>query len=71
MTLMAHILLHTSRDVWNVIWVAPGEPFLGPDKELKGFYQRELLLLLLLWTEGGGGRKNSKYWTVPPKNAGG
>lgn len=34
---MAHILLHTSRDVWNVILVAPVETFPGPNKELKGF----------------------------------
>lgn len=37
MTIMAHILLHTSREVWNVILVAPVQTFMGPNKELKGF----------------------------------
>lgn len=60
---MAHFLLHTSRDVWNVILLAPVEPFLGPNKELKGFIKESCCG----WREK---RKNSKYLTVPPKNAG-
>lgn len=65
-TIMAHILLHTSRDVWNVISVAPVETSLGPNKELKGFIKESC-------SESRGEKKrgkNSKYLTVPLKNAG-
>lgn len=62
---MAHILLRTSRDVWNMVLVSPVQTILDPNKELKGFIKE-----LLGVEEGDRGRKNSKYLTVPLKNAG-
>lgn len=47
---MAHLLLHTSRDVWNVNLVAPVETFPCPNKELKGFIKESC-------SEWKGGRK--------------